>query len=453
MSSAKAARHRESSSRPSAHGPLPVHPWRTFDTLFVSALVGWLAISQRWLGWSAGIAKVQANDVKAYLQISGAAPHFPKAPLGSAYTERFSIHYLVGLLHKGTGLSLITTYRVVGMIVAAGILWVAILTLRRLGLHGTFFRICLTIFVLNPYSFRYYALAPGMLADPVYELALAVCLYAAIARRTGWLLVSAFAAILARQTALTTVPVFAVWILMDPRWADMKRRLRWLLAAVLVVGPLVIYGGIRAIVSSFSHSYEPHIPKDTIFELLTKSGSTHALASHVFHTLVPVILVLGLLISGALVHSRMRPSAFRSPAFWGCLATGLVIFGETVVISPDFPGYKGNEPRLSALSLLAFTLALGVMLRHFGPGSVRHRGLLEALLMLVLAGMSLHHLYSSFGPTTSSQFVAGQVIGSFVAIVLIGRLVFGTSGGAASDPGPSPDETAGTASKLEFSRS
>jgi hypothetical protein len=111
------------------------------------------------------------------------------------------------------------------------------------------------------------------------------------------------------------------------------------------------------------------------------------------------------------------------------------------VISPSFPGFDGNEPRISALGLIPFVVALAVVLPAGldGPvvGRPRPRWLVPVLLAL-LAVASLHHIYTSVGPRSTGQFLAVQVVVAVVAAALVARRTVRTRRPASPQPEPRP---------------
>src|SRR4051812_44843221 len=80
------------------------------------------AVTNRWVG--GGGMHPWSGDVRSYVRIASAAPHLPAGPIGSAYTQRFGVHYLVGLI-SGLGLSLHASYRIIALVLALLVVVVA----------------------------------------------------------------------------------------------------------------------------------------------------------------------------------------------------------------------------------------------------------------------------------------------------------------------------------------
>jgi hypothetical protein len=384
------------------------------DGIWLLGIVAFFALTTRWLGWQAGIAATGGQDVYQYELMSRAAPGLPASPVGSAYTARFVIHWSVGALADLTGVSVEVAYRVLSLVTLAAFVLVARLCLRRLGLTGWPLRLCLALAVLNPYALRYYMLVPGYLSDVVFQLGLAVALLGVLSRRSWTLLVGLVLAVLARQTIVAVAPVLAVWLLAtDRRRPRAGRRLPVALAAVVLpVAGLVV---VHLVTRPFTTSFSPSFPDDTVLPLIGQLPETVSiLGDHVLRVLAPLLLVLSLLVALLVVHLRdRRPLAPESYLF--ALVAAAVV-GQPLVIGPSFPGFAGNEPRLSALGFFPLVLCLAATVRSSGLVLPRWKAL--SLLTLV-AVSSLHHIYTSVGPADATQFLALQVAASAVAVGLV----------------------------------
>jgi len=62
-----------------------------------------LALTNRWMSWSAGAKLVTARDEADYRTIALAAPGLPSGRLPNQHAQLFVLNYLVGLLHAATG--------------------------------------------------------------------------------------------------------------------------------------------------------------------------------------------------------------------------------------------------------------------------------------------------------------------------------------------------------------
>jgi hypothetical protein len=371
-------------------------------------------VTNRWFSWSGGIDYLHEGDVASYQAMATAAPGLPHSDIGSAYTERFVVHYLAGSLAALTRLDLHLVYRVLWAVVFLGLVAAVAATLRVLSVRGLRFGIAMTLLVMSPYALRYYAIVPGMLADLVFELGIAVALLGMASRRVRLLLVGAVVAAVARQTALLAVPPLAVWLLLDGSWPWRQRRA---VAPALVVLPLLAYLGIRVVTSSFTRPFAPRIPDDTILPLLGDlPGSASTLVDHALHVAAPLLVVLVLLATALLLRGR----PWRLDRFaWMCLTVGALISLQPLVISPSYPGFADNEPRISALGLIPFVLALAVTLPAEVAAGTRRRPILIGALAVLLTVASLHPIYTVVGPQSTGQFLAIQVVAALAGAAMV----------------------------------
>jgi len=118
-----------------------------------------------------------------------------------------------------------------------------------------------------------------------------------------------------------------------------------------------------------------------------------------------------------IIGARRADPHWRPPvAFWAASFILAAVDAQPLLITPDFPGFKGNEPRLSALGLAAAVMALAALL----AAVERRRGPLRARrpLLVVAAAVgvgSLHHLYTVIGPRSAGQFAALELLTGAVA--------------------------------------
>lgn len=128
----------------------------------VLAIAAVFAVTTRWLGWEEAIDLLGAGDAYSYQVMSAAAPGLPDTRIGSAYTDRYLPHWLIGAVAKGMALPLTSVYRLGWAAGFVGVLGVIHAILRTLDLPRWPRRLCLALVALNPYALRFYALAPGL---------------------------------------------------------------------------------------------------------------------------------------------------------------------------------------------------------------------------------------------------------------------------------------------------
>ena len=388
-------------------------PVRT-DHLWLVPIAVFFASTTRWLSWSDGIAATGGQDAYQYELMSRVAPSLPVTEIGSAYTARFVIHWSVGTISALSGASLEMTYRIACLIFMLAFAWAVRLILIRLGATDWILGLGLALAVLNPYALRYYALVPGYLSDVVFQFGLALAILGTISRRAAILVVGVVVAALARQTIVVVAPVLAVWLLIEGR-REPRQRAPWTTALVASVAPFLVLAVVAQVTHRFTSNFSPRFPEDTILPLLSDFPSSAAtLIDHVLRVSAPLLLVVGMLLALLVLYVRRR----RSPPLdsWMCAIVSAAIVGQPLLVGPAFPGFAGNEPRLSALGFLPLVLCLVAAFRGL---NWRLRSLPAITLMVLVALASLHHIYTRIGPANAGQFFAEQASAACLAFVLI----------------------------------
>jgi hypothetical protein len=390
-----------------------VRSWLPTIVVAVS-VTAWFLGTQRWLTWDAGVRYLGEGDVLSYQVMAEAAPKLPSVTLGSAYTARFPVHYAIGLLARLTPLTVHETYGVGVAVCIGAIAWTAWLILGELAVPRPWRAVAVSLLCLDPYSFRYYVMAPGMVADLVFVTGLGLSILALLRRRPGLLLVGAVIASAARQTALVALPVMALWMLLEGR--GKPRQPRWrLVAAVVAVLPVVVWAMVSVVVHPFTKPFGPRIPQDTILPLLQQlPQSLPGLGTHVLRVAIP--FVLPLVVLGVVTVRDWRRGPRKRLHFWGLMALSAAIVIQPLGIGDTFPGFAYNEPRLSAIGLLPFVLALGVRLStirfRLTPGW-------GTVVATAIALASLHHVYTTVGPKSLAQFLVIQLVAAAAVAVCL----------------------------------
>ena len=106
--------------------------------------------------------------------------------------------------------------------------------------------------MLSPYAFRFYAFAPGYLADLIFDLALAAVLLAMVRRSVALLLAALVVGVIARQTMLVVAPVVAVWIALAGDWRRPDGRRAWIAAGAALVVPVLAYMVVQTGAADFA---------------------------------------------------------------------------------------------------------------------------------------------------------------------------------------------------------
>lgn len=390
----------------------------------VLAMLAFLAATNHWYGWDQGIRATEALDTETYATIASAAPEFPDTEIGSAFTERFAVPWVLGSAGELFGVGPHIPFRVMFALFVIVTLGLMVDICRRLGLSAPGTLLCAGLFALNPYVFRGDAIAPGPV-DEAFVLGTAIVIWGLVAVRLAGVLAGAAVSILGRQSALLAVPAAGVWLYAGTEWRSRPARERLVIAAVPVALVLVLYGAIKLAIPSFTYSFAPSIPSDTVIPVIGHPGSASALATHLARIAAPLVVWVGA-VAGVLAGLWWARERFRPPVeFWCAILIGASIIAQPLIISPHFPGFEANEQRLTALGLFPLCVALAYLLRDLRPRDVPAWAL--AVGATALAAASLHDKFTTIGPQSNGQFVALELLAAaalgatLAAVIGVGR--------------------------------
>ncbi|HEV2943958.1 MAG TPA: hypothetical protein VGX26_02440 [Solirubrobacteraceae bacterium] len=388
----------------------------------IAFLTAFLLLTNYWTGLPSH-THPWGTDVISYQEMALPAPGLPHVVIGSAYTQRFVPHYLVGLFNWATASGIHAAYRILWALCFAGLIGVFARALLALRLTKVVFALSFALFLLNPYSLRESILTPGAVQDLTFVLGLGLIMWGLLDDAFALVLAGSAVAILSRQTALLVAPVAAYWVLRGPGWREQAVRLRRGRAIGVILLTAVLYVATDLLTSSFTRRFQPRFPRDTILSLLVPShGHISTLASHLGRCAIALIIPTTVILA-ALLAARLRGSrAERLPfEFYASLLIGAAVIIQPIGVSPSFPGFAHNEQRLVGIGLLPIAVAAAIALRQGQRQGVLNLSPIRVGIALVaLMVGSLHHIFTRVGPPSLSAFVALQIVvaaGVFVALV------------------------------------
>lgn len=376
----------------------------------LAALAALLAATNEWTSWDEGIRLLEASDVRSYEAIAAAAPGLPDQDLPAQHARRFAPHWALGSAADATGIDVHLLYRVAWGLLVIAIVAALHVTLARLRVGREAYWLAMVLLVANAYAFRYYAIAPGVLADLVLVAGLAWALYGLVARRFAVVAVALAVGAIGRETLIPLLPLLVAWLALGPGWRELASRTRALLAAAATGCVLLPYLLLRLVSDPFSlpatlglsdFGATPETPPSVADLTLLSPGSASELAEHALRVLTPHIPALALL-AAVLLVVRLPPRGLPSP-FWLALAAWALVVAQPLGLSPEYAA--DNETRLSAIGLVPLLVALASVAPAVGV-----RAWQAAAAAALLAAASLHHLYATLGPGSAGQFVALETV-------------------------------------------
>ena len=399
----------------------------------LAALAVLLAATNEWTSWDDGIRLLEASDVRSYEAVAAAAPGLPDQDLPAQHARRFAPHWALGSAADATGIGVHALYRVAWGLLVIAIVAALHLTLARLRVGREAYWLAMALLIANAYAFRYYAVAPGVLADLVLVAGLAWALYGLVARRFAVVAVALAVGAVGRETLIPLLPLIVAWLALGPGWRELDARRRALLGGAAAACGLVPYVLLRLVSDPFSFPAtlglsdfggtpaSPPSVGDLI--VLGSPGSASELGEHVLRVLAPHVVPLALL-AAVLWLARVPPRRLP-PLFWLGLAAWALVVAQPLGLSPEYAA--DNETRLSAIGLVPLLLALAAVAPAVGLRAWQAAG---AAALLALA--SLHHLYATVGPGSAGQFVALET--AVAAVLAAGLVVAARQQPAAADP-------------------
>lgn len=362
-----------------------------------------LLATNRWLPWREAHEFAQASDVTlAYEKIARASPALPDAQILIPLPQRFFFPYVLGYASKAIGVDVSVGFTLATLLVFGLILWELFRIFSR-DPGGLFF---FSLIVLNPYTLRYYLLVPGMLVDLICKLGILWVCRAILERRLGRAILGFFVGVLARQTMIFALPGLLFWIFFDPNiLSGLSKLKRFGVAFAITLVAAVIYRWQLIMSAPVSIG---SVGLDAVYGVVpwifSDRFSLRELTEHFLRLLSPM---LSLVVAGSMLAiGRVKDWKIS----WTVLS--LVLVGVPILLQP-FGGtpwiMAANVSRLAAFGVLPLFVALWVWLREQNfelPSGNK----IFALLALPLALGSLHHVYSSVGPSSLAQYYVYQAV-------------------------------------------
>ncbi len=373
------------------------------NLIFVLGLGIVILLTNRWIEWNQAIELVSAGDVShAYEKIAKIAPAFLTESLPFHHTQRFFIHYVVGCVSKFFDLQLYSTY--LGAVLACITIVVLVFhfILKHLEVSNTIYRVCMGILFFSPYTFRYYLLVPGMSADLVFILGVALLVLGLLKVFPIFIFLGMAVSLLGRPTLLLGLPVILSWTFLEPSWKYFNLKNKIILSFIFLLWCFVFLKFVNWFAVKISPGIFPEVKGYTIFSFFVSSEfNIVKLLIHYLRIFVPFLL-LGFLFFRHFLKNK------KNLLFWLHVFLGLSIVAQPFFTNPNT--VIGNGARLSTLGVVPIIVALGLFLRNATKFSNKYY---EVFFFIFLFLFSLHHLYSWLGPFSVNSFAIWYTLLAF----------------------------------------
>lgn len=365
-----------------------------------------------WMSWQEGIRYVRADDSRSYEIIARAAPNLPESGPLYHHAQRILIHYVVGSTSKLLGADLGIVYQAFAIALAVLVLVLLSKILSQLKVVEPGRLLLLFAFAANPYTFRYYFLAPTMLADLLFVAGGMLVMLGLLQGRTVMLLFGGLVAVLGRQSALLMLPGISLWLFFSEQGRAQRfvNRLSPILGIWLLIGLAYYTLGIFVLPFTGHVVHEVNTFWGLIPWLSSELFSFKLLAEHGLRVLIPFILPVTL---GLGFWLAQRSTLAKPPLeFWAALAIAAGIASQPLMLNPIDVGQ--NQSRQAAIGLFAVITALGMLFRQSPSSTFSFR----ASWLMVFAGVavsSIHHLYTVIGWKSAAWFALAHILASIAA--------------------------------------
>ncbi len=399
--------------------------------LVLLPLAAFVSATTQWMSWQEPIRGQFAADVDDYEKIARAAPHFTWPEI-EGHVAMWPVHYLVGALSTTTHIPLHTTYYILAFAVLAAIVAIMDRLLCGLRIGLPVYALAMGALLLNPYVFRYLALAPGMINDTVFIASVCLAVWGLFRRRLGWVYGALALAAVARGLSVPPVLVgVAAWLAFGP-WSEHVARGRRLAAAS---------GALALPTAAFALSYwaGKKAPGDaealknccgvsdlTIWgDLSGLPGSAGALAVHVGRVGIGLAMPLALLCAALLLLIAAGARRLVPTEAWWVLGIAGLMVAQPFLISSEWNA--GAEPRLSSLAIGPAVTGVALVLASLQaePGTARVSGQLllgradVLVLLAVFAAGSFSHRFARFGPGSAGQFAVLELVSATLVVCVL----------------------------------
>jgi hypothetical protein len=373
---------------------------------------GFLALTNQWLSWQDGIDQLVANDAKTYHSLAKSFTASSNGiPAGEVvrhhHAQRFFPLFILGKTSDFVGQPIESVFRVFSWILMLATVTVFVFILSYLKLSFRLAIFALFLWLLNPYTFRYYFIVPGMLVDQVFIFGLSLILLGLISVRFWMVVLGLAVAGFGRQTALLLLPGILYWIKFGSGWKAYKS------SVVLAMGVLVVNAaGVFLLTRLFAEKVGGSFATHHIFGLFTLIKNSELKLEWFLELCLRVTLpILSVTIIFLTTFSWKTKFKITSENL-ALILMVLAIISQPILTGP---GTGKNAARLGALAVIpAVMLAIWQIkasAHHFSKAGLWLGG------GLLIIG-SLHHRYTILGPSSVEAYLGLQLLVS-VGIFLL----------------------------------
>jgi hypothetical protein len=348
-----------------------------------------LLVTNRWIDYDDLPTVMDTPDVHDYMSIGVSAPNLPVKPMVFQRAQRFIVPFSLGIVASIAGIPTKTIFLLSTLLCCAVTLIIFQEILKTLNVNSYVYILCTALLLLNPYMFRFYLTLPGMISDLLFHVGVAVMLLGLLNGQPAIVFAALILAAVARQTALLLLPGVLLWVNLGDGWKERASRRKLIYSIGIVFSVVLIYQATAVIAAKFAYRNMNLTYITGLFSWVANSISARGCVQFLLRLVIPHVFAISIL-------AAFGNQANRGKEFWFCVFLGISMIAQPLLAGPDIS--TGGVVRLSSFAYLPLLTALAVMAARnkiFDRASV----IPFALLLIVIATASLHHVFTFIGAT------------------------------------------------------
>jgi len=363
--------------------------------------------TNKWLSWGVGYKYLTAEDVNLYVAMAEKAPCVEYVGIRFHIAQRFFVNSIVGNLSNLAGVGIPEVFFLLTFLCSLTLLWCMHKLLLLFDLSLQNYCLGMSLFIFNPYIFRYHVLVPGLLHELVFLIGVFIIITGLIEVRLFKIAIGCVLSVLARQTTVLMLPGLILWVLFGSKWKS-KDLLMRCFAAFLSGLSIIITYIITSYVASLSLSRSENLNHMIgIIEWIQENGfNIPIIAELTLRSFMAHLLILSFMVAATINVKRYSISMKLPFEFWALMLMMLAVVSQPILAGPFHTGYpKGNGTRLGMMGIIPTFTALFVFIKSIKcwPERFDWKELFVFGFGILLG--SIHHMYTSFGPASAKGFL------------------------------------------------
>lgn len=375
--------------------------------LFVFICILIFIATNKWLSWDVGKKYLMADDVNLYVEMAEKAPSVEYVGIRFHIAQRFFVNSIVGNLSNLTGVGIPEVFFLLTFLCSLILLWCMHKLLLLFDVSLQNYCLGMSLFIFNPYIFRYHVLVPGLLHELVFLIGVFIVIIGLIEVKLFKIVIGCVLSVLARQTTVLMIPGLILWILFGSKWKSKDLLMRCFAAFLSGLSIIIMYL-ITSHVASLSLSKSENLDHMMgIIQWIQENGfNIPIIAELTLRSFMSHLLILSFIVAASINMKKYSINIKLPFEFWALMIMMLAVVSQPILAGPFHTGYpKGNGTRLGMMGIIPTFAALFVFIKSIKcwPERLNWKELLLFGCGILLG--SIHHMYTSFGPSSAKGFL------------------------------------------------